>query len=49
VPKSTQRISKHYLPLLSPEGEDVMIEANDSGGPCGGSWIEGTVWEGGTQ
>jgi phytanoyl-CoA hydroxylase len=42
VPKSTQRISKHYLPLLSPEGEEVMIESNASGGPCGSSWQGGT-------
>ena len=42
VPKSTQRISKFYLPLLTPEGEDIMIEANDSGGACGSSWEGGT-------
>ena len=42
VPKSTQRISKHYLPLLTPEGEDVMIEANHAGGPCGSSWEGGS-------
>ena len=41
VPKTTQRISKHYLPLLTPEGEDVMIEANNSGGPCGSTWEGG--------
>ncbi len=49
MPKSTQRISKFYLPLLTPEGEDVMIEANDSGGPCGSDWREGGYWEGGTH
>lgn len=41
VPKSTQRISKHYLPLLTPEGKDVMIDANNSGGPCGSTWEGG--------
>jgi ectoine hydroxylase-related dioxygenase (phytanoyl-CoA dioxygenase family) len=42
VPKSTQRISKFYLPLLTPEGQNVMIEANTGGGACGGSWEGGT-------
>jgi ectoine hydroxylase-related dioxygenase (phytanoyl-CoA dioxygenase family) len=42
VPKSTQRISKFYLPLLTPEGQDVIIEANTGGGACGGSWEGGT-------
>jgi ectoine hydroxylase-related dioxygenase (phytanoyl-CoA dioxygenase family) len=41
VPKTTERISKHYLPLITPEGEDVMIEANHSGGPCGSTWEGG--------
>lgn len=49
VPKSTQRISKFYLPLLTPEGKDIMIEANSGGGPCGNSWQEGVNWEGGTH
>jgi ectoine hydroxylase-related dioxygenase (phytanoyl-CoA dioxygenase family) len=42
VPQSTQRISKFYLPLLTPEGQDVIIEANTGGGACGGSWEGGT-------
>ena len=49
VPKSTQRISKHYLPLLTSEGLDVMIEANTGGGACGDSWQDGAYWEGGTH
>ena len=49
VPKSTQRISKFYLPLLTPEGQDVMIETNSGGGACGNSWQEGVHWEGGTH
>jgi ectoine hydroxylase-related dioxygenase (phytanoyl-CoA dioxygenase family) len=49
VPKSTQRISKFYLPLLTPEGQDVMIEANSGGGACGNSWQDGAYWEGGTH
>jgi phytanoyl-CoA hydroxylase len=49
VPKSTTRISKHYLPLLTPEGLDVMIEANTGGGACGDSWQDGVYWEGGTH
>jgi hypothetical protein len=43
VPKSTQRISRFYLPLLTPEGEDVMIEANKGGGPCGHTWQDGSL------
>jgi len=50
VPQSTQRISKFYLPLLNGEGEEIMIEANQSGGPCGESWEnKGVAWEGGTH
>ena len=49
VPKSTQRISRFYLPLLTPDGEDIMIEANSSGGACGNSWQDGVYWEGGTH
>jgi len=49
VPKSTHRISKFYLPLLTPEGQDIMIEANLGGGACGNSWQEGGYWEGGTH
>ena len=49
VPKSTQRISRHYLPLLTPEGQDVIIEANTGGGACGKPWEDGAYWEGGTH
>ena len=49
VPKSTQRISRHYLPLLTPEGQDVVIEANTGGGACGKPWEDGAYWEGGTH
>jgi len=49
VPKSTERISKFYLPLLSPDGEGVMIEANNSGGACGNNWQNGVSWQGGTH
>jgi phytanoyl-CoA hydroxylase len=47
VPASTRRISKFYLPLLSPDGEDIIIESNDSGGACGDNWEKGVVWSGG--
>ncbi len=47
VPASTCRISKFYLPLLSPDGEDIIIESNDSGGACGDNWEKGVVWSGG--
>lgn len=49
VPRSTQRISKFYLPLLTPDGEDFLIEHNQGGGACGRSWINDVVWEGGTH
>src|SRR5579863_7183206 len=32
VPRSTVRISKFYLPLLAPDGEEVMLEPNTGGG-----------------
>ena len=38
-----------YLPLLTETGEEVFIEANDSGGPCGKDWQSGLLWEGGTH
>ena len=49
VPKSTKRISKFYIPLLSPEGEEIYIEKNDSGGACGKDWQEDVLWEGGSH
>ena len=49
VPRSTQRISKFYLPLLTPDGEDFMIEPNTGGGACGKAWGDGAVWQGSTH
>ncbi|MFZ4599856.1 MAG: phytanoyl-CoA dioxygenase family protein [Terrimicrobiaceae bacterium] len=49
VPKSTRRISKFYLPLLTPAGEEVSREANDSGGACGTNWEKTALWEGGVH
>lgn len=49
VPRSTQRISKFYLPLLTPNGEEVVIEPNLGGGACGKSWVNDVVWEGSTH
>ena len=49
VPQATQRISRHYLPLLTPEGQDVVIETNTGGGACGKPWEAGAYWEGGTH
>ncbi len=49
VPRSTVRISKFYLPLLSPEGEEVMLEPNTGGGACGKNWLDEVVWEGSTH
>jgi phytanoyl-CoA hydroxylase len=45
VPRSTMRISKFYLPLLTPNGEEVIIEANTGGGGCGTNWMDEVVWE----
>lgn len=50
VPASTRKISKFYLPLLGPDGEDVWIEENLGGGACGSQWEKGHVlWEGGVH
>lgn len=49
VPKSTRRISRFYLPLLTPEGNEVMIEANTGGGACGKDWSDTLHWEGGAH
>ncbi len=49
VPSSTRSISKFYLPLLTPEGEEVFIAENQSGGACGQDWADGVLWEGGTH
>lgn len=38
VPASTERISHHYLPLLTRDGEEVVTEVNSSGGACGEEW-----------
>jgi ectoine hydroxylase-related dioxygenase (phytanoyl-CoA dioxygenase family) len=46
VPRSTRRISRFYLPLLDPDGNEVMIEPNAGGGACGRDWMEDVVWEG---
>ncbi|MEX1119459.1 MAG: phytanoyl-CoA dioxygenase family protein [Terrimicrobiaceae bacterium] len=47
VPAATQRISKFYLPLLGPDGEDLWIDSNTSGGACGSQWEnDKVVWEG---
>lgn len=46
IPCSTRRISRFYLPLLDPDGNEVMIESNTGGGACGRDWMEDVVWEG---
>lgn len=35
---STERISRHYLPLVRRDGSDVQVAANTAGGPCGQEW-----------
>jgi phytanoyl-CoA hydroxylase len=48
VPASTSRISKFYLPLLGPDGEDIWIEENTGGGACGSQWErDHVIWQGG--
>ena len=49
VPRSTRSVSKFYLPLLTPAGEDLMIEASEGGGPCGQDQANGLLWEGGSH
>jgi len=49
VPKSTRSISRFYIPLLTPEGEEVFIPENQPGGACGQDWAGGLLWKGGTH
>jgi len=32
------RISKFFLPLVSMDGRDIVVEFEPGGGPCGGTW-----------
>jgi len=32
------KISKYYAPVVSMDGRDIAVEAETSGGPCGGTW-----------
>jgi ectoine hydroxylase-related dioxygenase (phytanoyl-CoA dioxygenase family) len=46
VPRTTNRISRFYLPLIGDSGEEVWIEPNASGGACGETWQHGSFWQG---
>jgi len=32
------KISQYYAPVVSMDGRDIEVEAEKSGGPCGGTW-----------
>ena len=34
----TDRISHFYMPMLTPDGREVRVESNKSGGACGQAW-----------
>ncbi|MFG2504723.1 phytanoyl-CoA dioxygenase family protein [Streptomyces rubiginosohelvolus] len=38
VPCSSVEVSRWYLPLVGPDGSDVMIAEASRGGPCGDGW-----------
>ena len=38
VSQATEKIFKFYNPLVTMDGEDLLVEENDSGGPCGTQW-----------
>jgi phytanoyl-CoA hydroxylase len=38
----TDRISHYYMPMLTPDGTEVTVEANKSGGACGSEWAGAT-------
>jgi phytanoyl-CoA hydroxylase len=35
----TEKISSFYLPMLRPDGTEVLAEANTGGGACGETWL----------
>ena len=35
IGRSAERMSEWYRPILTFNGEDVVIDANTGGGPCG--------------
>ncbi|ATL33102.1 phytanoyl-CoA dioxygenase family protein [Streptomyces formicae] len=38
VPRSSREIASWYLPLVAPDGSDLVIAAASGGGPCGDAW-----------
>ena len=38
VSQATEKIFKMYNPLVTMDGEDLFVEENNSGGPCGALW-----------
>ncbi|RSH89961.1 hypothetical protein EHS25_001947 [Saitozyma podzolica] len=38
VPQTSVEVAKFYLPLISPNGEEIMVGESPSRGPCGEFW-----------
>jgi phytanoyl-CoA hydroxylase len=38
VPQASVEVSKGYMPLIAPDGTEIMIDAATGGGPCGDGW-----------
>ena len=39
VPQSSVRIAKFYLPLISPNGMEILVSKSAEGGICGDGWV----------
>ncbi len=42
VSQATEKIAKFYNPLVTMDGEDLLVTENTAGGPCGTQWNGGT-------
>jgi ectoine hydroxylase-related dioxygenase (phytanoyl-CoA dioxygenase family) len=40
IPQSSVEIAKFYLPLLNPEGKELLIHEAAGGGACGEGWVQ---------
>ena len=38
VPQVSVEVSKGYMPLIAPNGDEIRIDAATGGGPCGDGW-----------
>lgn len=39
VPQSRVEMTKFYIPLLSPTGEEILVTQSTEGGVCGDGWV----------